>query len=214
MPIPGWSDGTPLHYQVREHMLNRVLRGDWPPGLAIPSEFDLVAEYQVSRPTIREAIRALRNEGYLVARKGAGTFVRKTLHEEPVVLTEDGLTASAQSTGSWTRREIRREVRPVGAVVDDILNIGGIRCFQRSRLGGAQQPGKRKDGGQHKERIDSHEIEFRSLVPIHRVTCQPPARLSKFSTSVLTFSGPPADTWRRRSLRRRRARRRCRSAAS
>lgn len=109
-----WSADTPLHYQVREHMLNRILRGDWPPGLAIPSEFDLVAEYEVSRPTIREAIRALRNEGYLVARKGSGTFVRKTLREEPVIVSEMGLAASAGSRSHWDSREVRRQVRPVG----------------------------------------------------------------------------------------------------
>jgi DNA-binding GntR family transcriptional regulator len=108
------ASATPLYYQVREHMLNRILRGDWPPGLAIPAEFDLAAEYEVSRPTIREAIRALRNEGYLVARKGSGTFVRKTLRQEPVVLSEDGITASAESSAEWGSREIRREVRPVG----------------------------------------------------------------------------------------------------
>jgi len=112
--VQDWSADTPLHFQVREHMLNRILRGDWPPGLAIPSEFDLVAEYEVSRPTIREAIRALRNEGYLVARKGSGTFVRKTLREEPVVLSEIGIASSAGTPNQWDSREVRRQIRPVG----------------------------------------------------------------------------------------------------
>jgi len=109
-----WVEGTPLHYQVRERMLNRILRGEWPPGLAIPSESVLVSEYDVSRPTIRQAIQALRTEGYLVARKGAGTFVRKRLLEAPLVLTAPSVTALGGDDFAWSRREVRREVRPVG----------------------------------------------------------------------------------------------------
>jgi DNA-binding GntR family transcriptional regulator len=98
-PVAEWSADTPLHYQVREQMLNRILRGDWPAGLAIPAEIELSAQYNVSRPTVREAIRALRYEGYLQARRGSGTFVRRTLRDGPMILSAD---------------EVRREVRPVG----------------------------------------------------------------------------------------------------
>lgn len=42
----------------------------------IPKETDLALEYEVSRPTVRQAIQSLVDEGYLDRVKGKGTFVK------------------------------------------------------------------------------------------------------------------------------------------
>ena len=44
-------------------------------GEAIPSERQLSADFGVSRLTVRAALEDLAREGYLVRRRGAGTFV-------------------------------------------------------------------------------------------------------------------------------------------
>lgn len=54
----------------------RIVAGEFAPGTAIPSERDLVREYDATRPLLRDAIRSLREEGILVSRHGAGTYVR------------------------------------------------------------------------------------------------------------------------------------------
>lgn len=46
------------------------------PGSKLPSETQLVGAYKVSRGTIRDALAALRAEGLVEARKGAGVYIR------------------------------------------------------------------------------------------------------------------------------------------
>lgn len=51
-------------------------RGGWPVGSRIPPEAELAAALQVSRNTVREAIRVLSHAGMLEVRQGDGTYVR------------------------------------------------------------------------------------------------------------------------------------------
>jgi GntR family transcriptional regulator len=54
---------------------SRIDQGAYPVGSRLPSEPDLAAELGVSRPTLREALRVLARDGWLVRRHGSGTFV-------------------------------------------------------------------------------------------------------------------------------------------
>lgn len=49
--------------------------GEWPVGIKIPAEPALVGELNVSRNTLREAIRALCHAGVLTTKQGDGTYV-------------------------------------------------------------------------------------------------------------------------------------------
>ncbi|SEI12897.1 DNA-binding transcriptional regulator, FadR family [Paracoccus alkenifer] len=42
----------------------------------LPSEHEMAAEFDVSRPVVREALRRLREKGLIYSRQGAGSFVR------------------------------------------------------------------------------------------------------------------------------------------
>ena len=48
--------------------------GFFPPGSQLPTEMELVERLDVSRTTIREALRSLENEGLVERRRGQGTF--------------------------------------------------------------------------------------------------------------------------------------------
>ena len=72
-PLP--TDGRKLYQQVASAVADAVRRGDFAPGQRIPSERDLADEFQVSRPTIREAMIALEVIGIVRSRQGAGMFV-------------------------------------------------------------------------------------------------------------------------------------------
>jgi GntR family transcriptional regulator len=65
---------VPKHAQLRAILLQKVQSG-WPAHTPIPSERELMAAYGVSRATVREAIRALVEEGTLYTVHGKGTFV-------------------------------------------------------------------------------------------------------------------------------------------
>ena len=65
----------PLYAQVRDRLIRRLVDGTWPPGMALPSEFELAAELKVSQGTVRKALDAMTAENLLVRRQGRGTFV-------------------------------------------------------------------------------------------------------------------------------------------
>lgn len=63
----------PLYLQVCEFLRNEILKGTYTEK--IPPEYDLMNLFDVSRATIRRAIRTLTEEGVLESRQGLGTFV-------------------------------------------------------------------------------------------------------------------------------------------
>ncbi|MFD8508596.1 GntR family transcriptional regulator [Streptomyces sp. NPDC059687] len=67
-----------LYQQVAAAIRGAILMGEFAPGSLLPSEAQLMARYDVSRPTVRNAIAALRTEGLIDVRHGKGSFVRST----------------------------------------------------------------------------------------------------------------------------------------
>lgn len=65
----------PLADQVYEIILKSILSGEYQPGNRLPSENELADLYQVSRPTIRTAFSRLGELGYVIRKRGVGTFV-------------------------------------------------------------------------------------------------------------------------------------------
>jgi DNA-binding FadR family transcriptional regulator len=56
-------------------MQDRIRRGEVLADGKLPSENELSQEFGVSRPTVREALRRLRDDGLIHSRQGAGSFV-------------------------------------------------------------------------------------------------------------------------------------------
>ncbi|MFB5762552.1 FadR/GntR family transcriptional regulator [Paenibacillus medicaginis] len=61
--------------QVALQMESLIESGKWAVGMRIPAEPELMAELNVSRNTLREAIRALIHAGLLKTKQGDGTYV-------------------------------------------------------------------------------------------------------------------------------------------
>ena len=69
------SDVIPKYYQLAKILRQQIENGDFLPNDAIPSERKLEQRYNLSRPTIRQAIDLLGRQGYLYRVHGKGTFV-------------------------------------------------------------------------------------------------------------------------------------------
>ncbi|QUQ70590.1 GntR family transcriptional regulator [Kutzneria sp. CA-103260] len=67
--------GVPAYRQIAADIRERINSGEYAPGAQLPSEQDLTATYDVSRPTIRDAVGLLRAEGVVYAQHGRGVFV-------------------------------------------------------------------------------------------------------------------------------------------
>lgn len=70
------TNKVPRHLFIQQDLLKRIDSGEYKEGQLIPKEHELTEIYQVSRPTVRQAIQSLVNEGYLERRKKRGTIVR------------------------------------------------------------------------------------------------------------------------------------------
>ena len=72
----GYDYAPPKYAQVVSEIQRRIERGQYAPGCLLPSEHQLVAEFEVSRPTIVKALSLLRQEGWIDTQQGKGSFVR------------------------------------------------------------------------------------------------------------------------------------------
>src|SRR5262249_17535392 len=75
MSLPEPARPAPLYQQVKQHIVARVLSGEWANGARLPSEQELVAALGVWRMTVHRAVRELSAEGLVARVQGVGTFV-------------------------------------------------------------------------------------------------------------------------------------------
>ncbi|MEY7999963.1 FadR/GntR family transcriptional regulator [Clostridium sp. Mt-5] len=72
---------TKVYEQVIEQIENMIVDGTLKKGDKLPSERELVEHLQVSRTSIREALRALQVMGLIESRQGEGNFIRQSFEE-------------------------------------------------------------------------------------------------------------------------------------
>jgi DNA-binding FadR family transcriptional regulator len=61
--------------EVADELLDRIISGEFAPGALVPGELELVEHHEVSRMTVREAIKTLTAQNILRVERGRGTFV-------------------------------------------------------------------------------------------------------------------------------------------
>lgn len=65
----------PIYIIIYDKLKFAIKGGTYPPGSFLPTEQELETLYQVSRTTIRRAVKLLSDEGILSVRQGCGTMV-------------------------------------------------------------------------------------------------------------------------------------------
>lgn len=68
---------VPLYAQIKDILRARILDGSYQPHQQMPSESEMMATFNVSRITVRQALNDLQNEGLIFRIHGKGTFVSK-----------------------------------------------------------------------------------------------------------------------------------------
>jgi len=114
-----YRSGVPRYVQIAE-VLRVRLRGE---GERIPSEHQLCAEFKVSRPTIRQALDVLVQEGLLYRHAGRGTFSTPAPGGDPrlrVIGSVGDMIALGEET--WFKL-VSRETVPVPANIALALRL-------------------------------------------------------------------------------------------
>ncbi len=69
------DEHAPLYRKVVDTIRGEIRSGRYKVGSRLPTEDNLCQRFDVSRHTVREALRSLRSEGFVESRQGAGTTV-------------------------------------------------------------------------------------------------------------------------------------------
>lgn len=83
---------------IAANLRGRIVRGELKPGDALPREEALLAQFDVSRPTLREAYRILESETLLVVKRGARGGPRVTQPDRSVISRSVGLSLQLAGT--------------------------------------------------------------------------------------------------------------------
>ncbi len=74
--------------QLHRQILEQIVSGALKEGERLPSENQICRAFQVSRPTVREALMRLHADGLVTTRHGSGTFVQRRPSSLPTRLAE------------------------------------------------------------------------------------------------------------------------------
>jgi GntR family transcriptional repressor for pyruvate dehydrogenase complex len=66
-----------LYQDLARSLMNELASGRYKVGARLPAERELAASYNVSRPTVREAVIALEVQGLVEVKVGSGAYVRR-----------------------------------------------------------------------------------------------------------------------------------------
>ena len=98
---------TSVAKQIAEQLRDAILNGELQADTRLPTEHELAERYQVSRPTIREALKRLAAQNLIRSRRGpsGGTFVKRPNAEE---MRENLITTSTLlvSMGAFELQDI------------------------------------------------------------------------------------------------------------
>lgn len=120
--MPSMRSVHPLYVQLKASLLERIESGEWPSGQMIPTEQELTTLHNVSRTTVRQAIRDLVDAGYLIRQQGRGTFVQRKAPAQSTHLY-GFMEALEQTNQLISIREFQAQVIPVSERVASLLRI-------------------------------------------------------------------------------------------
>lgn len=81
--------------QIAGTLKSRIIDGTYPPGTPMPSQHDLIEEFNVARPTAVQALRVLRNEGWITTAQGRNSIVKGRPRDVTPSSLTDGIRAYA-----------------------------------------------------------------------------------------------------------------------
>lgn len=129
MTSPLRSAAAP-YSRVKQHLLDALAQGRFPPGALMPSEAELVAQFGVSRMTVNRALRELQAERLIERVQGVGTFAAQ-LHRVSSTLTIRDLHDEITERGHRheARVKLSREEAAPAALAQQLGLETGAKVF-------------------------------------------------------------------------------------
>jgi len=123
--------GRPAYLQIADDLRDRILSGTLAAGEKLPSQSDLMRDYDMSRTVAKMAINVLRSEGLITSHPGKGSFVRharqvRRLGNDRYQRRHDAsppFTSDAKAAGQTARWEHHSREERASAVIAERLAI-------------------------------------------------------------------------------------------
>ncbi|RIV84121.1 FadR family transcriptional regulator [Aurantiacibacter xanthus] len=113
-----------LYQEIAGRLIADIAAGGYQPGDRLPTERELAASYDVSRPTIREAIIALEVQGFVEVRMGSGAYLLRLpgKDEEP----DFGVSAFELSEARWLVESECAALAAVNITDEELANLARL----------------------------------------------------------------------------------------
>lgn len=117
------ENNLPLYQQIKQDLLEQINQGVLHPGDKIPTEYELIQKYQVSRITVSKALNELKADGVITRFPNKGSFVSQPsgLGAQP---------ASVSSVHSGAKKNARLEIACVLPTIADQFALSLINGIQ------------------------------------------------------------------------------------
>lgn len=117
-----------LYQELARNLIDELASGAYAVGARLPAERELALHYNVSRPTVREAIIALEVQGLVEVRIGSGAYVRRLPSNEDkpgfnisaFELTEARLMIEGEAAALAATQISDEEIAELGSLVEAI----------------------------------------------------------------------------------------------
>lgn len=93
------SGRQPMYVALAALLIREIEEGKYPPSSILPSESDFCLRYGVSRHTVRQAIREVKERGLVSSQQGVGTIVR-TPSKGPMFSAVNSIDALLEFVGT------------------------------------------------------------------------------------------------------------------
>jgi GntR family transcriptional regulator len=98
---------------LADELRARIREGEWAIGDQLPTEAELVSQYNVSRSTVRQALKSLQTLGLLTSKQGKGTYLSSGVRIDAGMQQLQSITATIAERGRTPgMRYHHRRVRP------------------------------------------------------------------------------------------------------
>lgn len=113
----------PLYVQLMDLIIKGIHENEYPVGSKLPTERELCAIYQVSRITVRQALKELEQRKYIIKQHGKGNFVLNT-NVNTSTLAVFSFSENAKKQGQKPMTKVTEfEIVPASEEIAKILNI-------------------------------------------------------------------------------------------
>jgi GntR family transcriptional regulator/GntR family frlABCD operon transcriptional regulator len=128
---------VPQYRKLYEILRKHILEGVYREGDLLPSENELCRLYGMTRPTVRQSLGALANDGFIKKHQGKGSIVH-SLPKEIGILSVSGTTSAVGDRNLRTRMIVKPVIRPWTSTfmfnLSDLEKESGCIYMERLRL--------------------------------------------------------------------------------